>query len=116
MKFLIRTKKEDNSFFDMVTAHEEYNHIYQEVEQLPEKEGYYVTYNFNKDTNKVVGKYVEIPKTKEQLLEEEIEKIKRAIASEGEPDLSELGELGVNAKTNKKKVNSTPDLSELENL
>lgn len=112
MKVLLRFKK-DNSYIDMQSVNEEYIYKYQDVEELPNKDGYYTSLEYDEKTKKAVMKYVEIQKTKEQLLEEEIEKIKRAIA-DGNPDLSELDTLRANS--NRKKTDSVPNLSELENL
>lgn len=113
MKVLLRFNKKDNSFIDMQSVNEEYIYKYQDVEELPNKDGYYTSLEYDEKTKKAIMKYVEIQKTKEQLLEEEIEKIKRAIA-DGNPDLSELDTLRANS--NRKKTDSVPNLSELENL
>ena len=112
MKVLLRFKK-DNSFVDMQSVNEEYIYKYQDVEELPNKDGYYTSLEYDEKTKKAIMKYVEIQKTKEEILEEEIEKIKRAI-SDGNPDLSELDTLRANS--NRKKTDSVPNLSELENL
>ncbi|MGP1569257.1 MAG: hypothetical protein ACTTHM_11075 [Peptoanaerobacter stomatis] len=88
----------------------------QELEELEHKDGFYNETYYDESTCKLKQRYIEIPKSKEQLLEEEIEKIKRAIADEGEPDLSELGSLSNNVKANKKKDEAVPDLSELDNI
>ncbi|EHL19771.1 hypothetical protein HMPREF9628_01287 [Peptoanaerobacter stomatis] len=113
MKVLLRFNKEDNKFVDMQNVTQEYIYKYQDVEELEEKDGYYTSLEYDEKTKKAIMKYVEIQKTKEQLLEEEIEKIKRAIA-DGNPDLSELDTLRANS--NRKKTDSIPNLSELDNL
>lgn len=94
MKYLVRFDKEDNKYIDMVTANEEYIHKYYEIEQLEEKDGYYIQTYYDEKEDKVKQKYVEIPKSEVELIEEEILKIKKAIADkEKQPDLSELDEL-----------------------
>ena len=92
MKVLLRFNKKDNSFIDMQSVTEEYIYKYQDIEELPNKDGYNTILEYDEKTKKAIMKYVEIQKTKEQLLEEEIEKIKRAIA-DGNPNLSELENL-----------------------
>ena len=114
MKYLIR-KTKDNKFVDMQTANEEYIYQYQEVEQLQSKENHYIQTYYDEKEQKIKQKYIEIPKTKEQILEEEIEKIKRAIA-DTQPNLSELGQLNEKDKQKDKQKENTPDLSELDNL
>lgn len=79
MKFLIRKRKNDNSFVDMVTVNEEFIHEYQDIEPLPEKENHYVLYEYDKETNKVIGKYQEIPKSNETILEEQIKKLQQQL-------------------------------------
>lgn len=94
MKYLVRFDKEDNKYIDMVTANEEYIHKYYEIEQLEEKDGYYIKTYYDEKEDKVKQRYVEMPKSEVELLEEEILKIKKAIADkEKQPDLSELDEL-----------------------
>lgn len=75
MKFLIRKRKDDNSFVDMVTVNEEFIHEYQDIEPFPTKENHYVTYEYDKESNKIIGKYQEIPKSNESKLEEQMKKI-----------------------------------------
>ena len=111
MKFLVRFKKDkrQKEFIDMQSVSEEYIHEYHEIEDLEHKDGYYVAYEYDKESKKIVGKYVEIPKSSEELMREEIEKLKRAIA-ENAPDTSELDALKASKRLSKE------DLSELDNL
>lgn len=90
MKYLIRLKKEDNSFVDMQTVDEEYIYKHKEVEELPYKEGFFVTYEYDKEQDKVIGKYVEIPKSEVELLKEKIETNSKALE---DLLLSQLGEV-----------------------
>jgi len=71
MKVLLRFKK-DNSFVDMQSVNEEYIYKYQDVEELPNKDGYYTSLEYDEKTKKAVMKYVEIQKTKEEILEEKL--------------------------------------------
>lgn len=80
MKFLIRKSKDTKKFVDMQSVNEEYIHEYQEVDPLPQKDGYSVLYEYDNDSQKVVGKYVEIPKSETQQLKEDLEQTKIALA------------------------------------
>ena len=79
MKVLLRFNKKDNSFVDMQSVVDEYVHKYQDVEELPSKDGYYTMLEYDEKTKKAIMKYVEIPKTEEQLLKEEIKKMKEQV-------------------------------------
>ena len=72
MKVLLRFNKEDNKFVDMQNVTQEYIYKYQDVEELEEKEGYYTSLEYDEKTKKAVMKYVEIQKTKEEILEEKL--------------------------------------------
>lgn len=72
MKVLMRFNKEDNKFVDMQNVTQEYIYKYQDVEELEEKEGYYTSLEYDEKTKKAVMKYVEIQKTKEEILEEKL--------------------------------------------
>jgi hypothetical protein len=111
MKILIRLR--GNEYLGYYVLEDTETVKEQEFEELPYKSGYYNETYYDEKEKILKQKYVEIQKTKEQLLEEEIEKIKRAIA-DGNPDLSELDTLRANS--NRKKTDSVPNLSELENL
>lgn len=76
MKYLVRKSKNDNKFIDMVTVNEVYTHKYYDVEPLEEKEGYYIQTYYDEKNDKVDQQYVEIPKTQEELIEEEMKKMK----------------------------------------
>lgn len=51
-----------------------------ELEPLPPKDSFHVTYEYDNDSQKVVGKYVEIPKSETQQLKEDLEQTKIALA------------------------------------
>ncbi|WP_455089976.1 hypothetical protein [Peptoanaerobacter stomatis] len=72
MKVLMRFNKEDNKFVDMQNVTQEYIYKYQDVEELPNKDGYYTMLEYDEKTKKAVMKYVEIQKTKEEVLEEKL--------------------------------------------
>lgn len=76
MKYLVRFNKEDNKYVDMVTANEEYVYKYYDVEPLEEKEGYYIQTYYDVKNDKIDQRYIEIPKTQEELIEEEMKKMK----------------------------------------
>lgn len=76
MKVLLRFSKKDNSFVDMQSVVDEYVYKYQDVEELPSKEGYYTMLEYDEKAKKAVMKYVEIPKSKE---EETIKELKEAV-------------------------------------
>lgn len=52
MKVLLRFKK-DNSFVDMQSVNEEYIYKYQDVEELPNKDGYYTSLEYDEKTKKL---------------------------------------------------------------
>lgn len=79
MKVLLRFNKKDNSFVDMQSAVDEYVYKYQDVEELPNKDGYYTMLEYDEKAKKAVMKYVEIPKTEEQLLKEELKAMKEQL-------------------------------------
>lgn len=76
MKYLVRFNKEDNKYVDMVTANEEYVYKYYDVEPLEEKEGYYIQTYYDEKNDKIDQRYIEIPKTQEEIIEEEMKKMK----------------------------------------
>ena len=79
MKVLLRFNKKDNSFVDMQSVSEEFIHKYQDVEELPNKDGHYTMLEYDEKAKKAVMKYIEIPKTEEQLLKEELKKMKEQV-------------------------------------
>jgi len=76
MKVLLRFNKKDNSFVDMQSAVDEYVHKYQDVEELPNKDGFFTSLEYDEKAKKAVMKYVEIPKSKE---EEKIKELKEDV-------------------------------------
>ncbi|EJP20312.1 hypothetical protein HMPREF1142_2170 [Peptostreptococcaceae bacterium AS15] len=78
MKYLIRENK-NGQLVDFTTAIEEYIHKYQDLEELPYKENHYIETYFDEKEKLVKQKYVEIPKTKEQILEEELKKTQEQV-------------------------------------
>ena len=47
MKVLLRFNKKDNSFVDMQSTVDEYVFKYQDVEELPNKDGYYTMLEYD---------------------------------------------------------------------
>lgn len=78
MKFLIR-KNKNGQIVDFSMVIEEYEHAYQDIEDLEAKEGHYVETYYDDDEKLLKQRYVEIPKTKEQELEEELNKMKEQV-------------------------------------
>ena len=76
MKYLVRFNKEDNKYVDMVTANEEYVYKYYNIDTLEEKEGYYIQTYYDEKNDKIDQRYIEIPKTQEEIIEEEMKKMK----------------------------------------
>ena len=125
MKFLIR-KNKNGELVDFQTAIEEYNYIYQDVEELQEKQGYFIETYYDKEEQILKQKYVEIPKTKEEELEDKLIRLERVLAGNISDD--DLIDLPLEAKPNslnargkdkpKKKLiePTTDDLAELDNL
>lgn len=66
MKYLIRTDERDY-LVDFVSVNEEYKYFYQEIEPLPRKEGFSVETYWDDTDKKLKQKYMEIPKTEEEL-------------------------------------------------
>ena len=79
MKYLVRFNKEDNKYVDMVTANEEYVYKYYNIDTLEEKEGYYIKTYYDEKNDKVDQQYIEIPKTQEELIEEEMKNMKEQL-------------------------------------
>ena len=76
MKYLVRKSKNDNKFIDMTTVNEVYTHKYYETEPLEEKEGYYIQTYYDEKNDKIDQRYIEIPKTQEEIIEEEMKNMK----------------------------------------
>ena len=79
MKVLLRFYKKDNSFVDMQSVVDEYVYKYQDVEELPNKDGFFTSLEYDEKAKKAVMKYVEIPKTQEELLKEELKAMKEQV-------------------------------------
>lgn len=126
MKYLVRFNKEDNKYVDMVTTDEEYVYKYYNIDTLEEKEGFYIKTYYDEKNDKVDQQYVEIPKTKEEELENKLIRLERVLAGSISDD--DLIDLPLEAKPNslntrgkakpKKKLiePTTDDLAELDNL
>ena len=78
LKFLIR-KNKNGELVDFQTAIEEYNYIFQDVEELQEKQGYFIETYYDKEEQILKQKYVEIPKTQEEIMKEELKKMKEQV-------------------------------------
>ena len=78
VKYLIRENK-NGQLVDFSTVNEEYLHKYQDLEELPYKENHYIETYFDDKEKILKQKYVEIPKTKEQILEEELKKTQEQV-------------------------------------
>ena len=79
MKVLLRFNKKDNSFVDMQSAVDEYVFKYQDVEELPNKDGFFTSLEYDEKAKKAVMKYIEIPKTQEEIMKEELKKMKEQV-------------------------------------
>lgn len=79
MKYLVRFNKENNKYIDMVTVNEVYTHKYYDIEPLEEKDGYYIQTYYDEKNDKVDQQYVEIPKTQEEIMKEELKKMKEQV-------------------------------------
>lgn len=78
MKIITRTRKTGEYLGYYILEDNEEVKI-QELEELPYKENHYVETYFDDKEKLVKQKYVEIPKTKEQELEEELKKMKEQV-------------------------------------
>ena len=105
---------------------ENIKHSIVEVEDLPEKQGFTIVREWDNGKQTITQKYTEIPKTKEQELEDKVIRLERVLAGGiSKDDLTNLPEdkmlnasgLKNNIKNNKKIVEpTTEDLAELDNL
>lgn len=66
MKYLIRTDERDY-LVDFTSVEQEYKYFYQEIEPLPQKEGFSVETYWDDTDKKLKQKYMEIPKSEEEL-------------------------------------------------
>lgn len=78
MKIITRTRKSGEYLGYYILEDNEEVKV-QEFEELPHKENHYVETYFDDKEKLVKQKYVEIPKTKEQELEEELKKMKEQV-------------------------------------
>ena len=78
MKIITRTRKTGEYLGYYILEDNEEIKV-QEFEELPHKENHYVETYFDDKEKLVKQKYVEIPKTKEQILEEELKKMKEQV-------------------------------------
>ena len=78
MKIITRTRKSGEYLGYYILEDNEEVKV-QEFEELPYKENHYVETYFDDKEKLVKQKYVEIPKTKEQELEEELKKMKEQV-------------------------------------
>ena len=78
MKIITRTRKTGEYLGYYILEDNEEVKV-QEFEELPYKENHYVETYFDDKEKLVKQKYVEIPKTKEQILEEELKKTQEQV-------------------------------------
>lgn len=102
VKYLVRfiSSKEGKKLYDFQSVDQELIHEYHEVEELPYKDGFYTETYWDEEEQKLKQSCVEIPKSEIELLEQQMELTKKAIAEalkdkKGklvEDELSELDE------------------------
>lgn len=78
MKIITRTRKSGEYLGYYILEDNEEIKV-QELEELPYKENHYVETYFDDKEKLVKQKYIEIPKTKEQILEEELKKTQEQV-------------------------------------
>ena len=78
MKIIMRTRKSGEYLGYYILEDNEEIKV-QELEELSYKENHYVETYFDDKEKLVKQKYVEIPKTKEQILEEELKKTQEQV-------------------------------------
>lgn len=76
MKYLVRftKEKEGKKVYDFHTVQQELIHEYHEVEELLSKEGYYTETYYDTTKQELKQRYVQIPKTEEDKVQEAIQK------------------------------------------
>ena len=133
MKVLITTQynPEDKTtkllqYQNLLQETENIKHSIVEIEELQPKQGFMITMDWDNEKKTVIQKYVEIPKTKEEELEDKLIRLERVLAGNISDD--DLIDLPLEAKPNslnargkakpKKKLiePTTDDLAELDNL
>ena len=78
MKIITRTRKSGEYLGYYILEDNEEIKV-QELEELPYKEGHYVETYFDDKEKLVKQKYIELPRSKEQELEEELKKMKEQV-------------------------------------
>ena len=78
MKIITRTRKTGEYLGYYILEDNEEVKV-QELEELPYKEGHYVETYFDDKEKLVKQKYIELPRSKEQELEEELKKMKEQV-------------------------------------
>nr|DAU32988.1 MAG TPA: protein of unknown function (DUF5320) [Caudoviricetes sp.] len=78
MKIITRTRKSGEYLGYYILEDNEEVKV-QEFEELPYKEGHYVETYFDDKEKLVKQKYIELPRSKEQELEEELKKMKEQV-------------------------------------
>ena len=78
MKIITRTRKSGEYLGYYILEDNEEIKV-QELEELPYKENHYIETYFDDKEKLVKQKYVEIPKSKEQILEEELKKTQEQV-------------------------------------
>lgn len=78
MKIITRTRKTGEYLGYYILEDNEEIKV-QELEELPYKEGHYVETYFDDKEKLVKQKYIELPRSKEQELEEELKKMKEQV-------------------------------------
>lgn len=78
MKLILRTRKTGEYLGYYILEDKEEIKV-QELEELPYKENHYVETYFDDKEKLVKQKYIEIPRSKEQELEEELNKMKEQV-------------------------------------
>nr|DAS80725.1 MAG TPA: protein of unknown function (DUF5320) [Caudoviricetes sp.] len=78
MKIITRTRKSGEYLGYYILEDNEEIKV-QELEEIPYKEGHYVETYFDDKEKLVKQKYIELPRSKEQELEEELKKMKEQV-------------------------------------
>jgi len=133
MKILITTQYNEDTKTNQLLYHqllpqetENIKHSIAEIEELKPKQGFMITMDWDNEKKTLVQKYVEIPKTKEEELEDKLIRLERVLAGNiSDDDLIDLpleakpNSLNARGKAKPKKKLIEPtndDLAELDNL
>ena len=100
---------------------ENIKHSIVEIEELQPKQGYSIVTEWDNEKKTVVQKYVEVPKTKEEILEDKVIRLERVLTGNiSDDDLVDLPngtKLNAINRLKAKTVEPTKDdLAELDNL